>query len=55
MISKKRLIAAGISAVLIVSFFVVARWAVTTVNAQSNYEDLKDIYRGTEPYQEELC
>ncbi|HIJ59658.1 MAG TPA: S41 family peptidase [Nitrospirae bacterium] len=41
MISKKRLIAAGISAVLIVSFFVVARWAVTTVNAQSNYEDLK--------------
>lgn len=41
MVSKKRWLGAGISIILIISLFAFARWAVTTVNAQSNYEDLK--------------
>lgn len=41
MVSKKRWIKAVLSVAFIVSVLVLARWAVTGVNAQSSYEDLK--------------
>ncbi len=41
MVSKKRWVAAALSVVVLTGFLVFARWAVTGVNAQSSYEDLK--------------
>jgi carboxyl-terminal processing protease len=41
MVSKKRWAVAAVSFVLVVGLFVLTRWAVTGVDAQNAYEDLK--------------